>query len=43
MSQGRAVESKNKAKNLYLSGIIVFVGIFSLITICLWFLSSINF
>jgi hypothetical protein len=43
MSQGRAVESKNKAKKFYQNGIIAFVGIFTLITVCLWFLSSINF
>jgi hypothetical protein len=43
MSQERAVEAKDKAKNLYLNGIIAFVGIFTLISVCLWFLSSINF
>jgi hypothetical protein len=43
MSQERAVEAKDKAKNLYRNGIIAFVGIFTLISVCLWFLSSINF
>jgi len=43
MNQERAVEARDKAKNLYLSGIVVFIGVFTTISICLWFLSTINF
>ena len=43
MSQERAVEARDKAKNFYLGGIVVFVGIFTTISLCLWFLSKINF
>ena len=43
MNQERAVEARDKAKIFYRNGIVVFVGVFTTISICLLFLSAINF
>ena len=43
MNQERAVEARDKAKIFYRNGIVVFVGVFTTISLCLWFLSAINF
>jgi len=43
MNQERAVEARDKAKIFYRNGVVVFVGVFTTISICLWFLSAINF
>ncbi|MEI7428006.1 MAG: hypothetical protein WCK68_08375 [Betaproteobacteria bacterium] len=43
MNQKSAVEARDKAKNIYRNGIVVFVVIFTTISLCLWFLSAINF
>ncbi len=43
MVEGRAVQSRDKVTQIYRNGIVVFVVIFSTISICLWFLSSLNF
>jgi hypothetical protein len=39
----KAVQYNEKIKKLYTCGILIFIGIFSTIAICAWFLSSLNF
>ena len=35
--------ARDKAKNLYMTGIVVFIGVFTTISVCLWFVSKLNF
>lgn len=39
----RVIETRDKVNSMYINGIIVFVGIFSTISLCIWFVSHLNF
>jgi hypothetical protein len=43
MNQERALQARDKTRVFYQNGIAIFIAIFTTISICLWFLSSINF
>jgi hypothetical protein len=43
MIKRSAIQARDKAGNFYIVGIAAFVGIFTTISCCLWFLSKVNF
>ncbi|WP_156156281.1 hypothetical protein [Polynucleobacter duraquae] len=43
MEQNRIISIRDKSKNIYLTGILIFTGIFSTIAACVWFVSKLNF
>jgi|GEM_PF-1154920 len=43
MEQKRMSLIRDKSRNIYLTGILIFTGIFSTITACVWFVSKLNF
>ena len=43
MDQKRATLIRDKSRNIYLAGILIFTGIFTTISACVWFVSALNF
>jgi hypothetical protein len=43
MNQKRATLIRDKSRNIYLAGILIFTGIFTTISACVWFVSALNF
>lgn len=43
MNKLSAVEARNQAGKFYIKGILVFIGLFGTISVCGWFLTSLNF
>jgi uncharacterized membrane protein len=43
MDQKRATLIRDKTRNIYLTGILIFTGIFTTISACVWFVSKLNF
>jgi hypothetical protein len=43
MNQKRATLIRDKTRSIYLTGILIFTGIFTTISACVWFVSKLNF
>ncbi|WP_255533436.1 hypothetical protein [Polynucleobacter sp. UK-Mo-2m-Kol15] len=43
MNQKRATLLRDKTRSIYLTGILIFTGIFTTISACVWFVSALNF